>query len=64
MHLTEPDQLITSKIDVLLHLASGECRHIMYKLFRVKVDKEYEVQVPNGLSYRHWPLKSLHLELA
>ncbi|MCJ1383632.1 hypothetical protein MMC17_006746 [Xylographa soralifera] len=33
------------------------------KLFRVKVDEMFEVLVPNDLPHRHWPLKSLDLEL-
>lgn len=62
LELLDWEDMVVLPKSLFMAMICSAIQHL--KLFRVKVDEEYEVQVPNDLLYRHWPLKSLHLELA
>lgn len=61
LELLDWEDMIVLPKSFFITIACSSIQHL--RLFRVKVNDEFEIQLPNDLQRCHWPLKSLHLEL-
>lgn len=61
LELIDWEDKITLSQDMFNGLACSAAQHL--KLFRVSVEEEFSIELPEGLASRGWPLRSLYLDL-